>query len=86
MAVLADVVSGWIVVADNQDLSFAVLLHANAKLRRVLPNHLRKMSRSRRFRLDSERVLLYLVIPGVDGILPVHLVIRVGAGIKSMHI
>lgn len=75
----SNIISWRIVVAHDENLSFAVLAHADAERFTVFPNHLRKMSRSRCLRLDAERVLLYLVVPRINGIFSVHFVFRVGA-------
>lgn len=75
LAVLTNVVAGWIVIANDVDLAFAVLFHANAKLHRVLPNNLRKVPRFHRSRLDTKSVHFYLVVPCDDCIFSVDLVI-----------
>lgn len=76
---LSDKISRWIVVAHDKHLTLAVLAHADAEIFALLPHHLREVSRSGGFRLDSKRVLLNFIVPSINGIFSVNFMVGIGA-------
>lgn len=76
---LSNIISRGIIIAHNKDLSFAVLAHADAEMCRVFPHHLGEVSRAGGFRLNIERVLVYLVVPSINGIFAVHFMVGIRA-------
>lgn len=80
---LSNIISRRIEIANNENLSFAILAHSDAEIFRIFPNHLRKMASSRRSWLNAERMLFYLIIPSINGILSVYIVVGVGTVIEN---
>jgi hypothetical protein len=79
LSIVAHIITGWIVIAHNINLSFAIFRVANAELFAFLPNDLGKVTGSCRTGLPPESVLLNFIVPRVYCILSIHLMIWVGA-------